>query len=274
MISLSINPTFARVVNRNFTPEGDEHSIQLISLTHPFNFSSSMSISLKTNFRIGNGIALVIIPADFGSKFATNMSFEALDAYQFLDIKFYANVCTISSSNVTNVSKISNVMNVMKNEANLSSLIEYEPVSKRIEIRLTKLGDPNPVEPLISVLVDLGEILKGKEVMLGLASSNEKHKHIISWGMKIKDVQGMLTSSFGDLQEHVLPVIRLEHSTSTIEPNKEKSENVSSFMIGVIGSGVLLAALVTYALCVVMCVGVQMLELLIIDMELVLVHLK
>ncbi|XP_076954677.1 uncharacterized protein LOC143629238 [Bidens hawaiensis] len=181
LVSLSANPTFSRV-HRNFPPEADEDSVQLISLTNPFNFSSSTSFSSQFNFTIGNGVALVIIPADFPSKFGTNTSFEVLDAHHFLGIKFYAYVCEISYSGVTNVSKTSNVL---KGGVNLSSWIEYQPTSKRLEVRLSKVGDPKPVEPLVSVLVDLGEILKGEKVMLGRASSNEKQ--ITSRSLQITD---------------------------------------------------------------------------------------
>ncbi|XP_076883000.1 uncharacterized protein LOC143531628 [Bidens hawaiensis] len=185
ILSLSANPTFAQALDRNFPPKANESdSIQLISLTNPFNFSSLTSFTSQFNFTIGNGVALVIIPADFPSKFARNMSFEVLDAHQFLGVNFNANVCEISYFGVTNVSKSSDVL---KDGVNLSSWIEYQPISKRLEARLSKLGDHKPVEPLISALVDLEASLKGEEVMLVLACSNDKHKQITSWGFQIKE---------------------------------------------------------------------------------------
>ncbi|XP_076882999.1 uncharacterized protein LOC143531627 [Bidens hawaiensis] len=182
-LSLSVNPAFSRILDPNFPHElADLDSIQLISLTNPFNFSSSTSISSQFNFMIVSSVALVVISADFPSMFARNMSFEDFDAHQFVGVKFYANACKLSSFGVTIVSKISNVL---KNEVNLSSWIEYQPISKRLEVWLSKVGDPKPVEPLISVRVDLVDILKGEEVMLGSASSSKRADYIMGcfWGL-------------------------------------------------------------------------------------------
>ncbi|XP_076883001.1 uncharacterized protein LOC143531629 [Bidens hawaiensis] len=190
-----------------------------------------MSISLQFNFTIGNGIALAIISSDFPSKFGTNMSFHALDAHQFLGIKFFANVFKISYFGETKISKSSNVL---KDGVNLTSWIEYEPSSKRLEVRLSKLDDPKPVEPLILVSVDLEEMLKGEEVGFGLACSSERHENSTSWVLYIKELRQWETY-FGDLQDHVVvpfPPMEVEHPS--VESYKEDLWFTSAIVCGVI----------------------------------------
>ncbi|KAI3705083.1 hypothetical protein L1987_75315 [Smallanthus sonchifolius] len=261
IISLSAKLTFSsslRFSNHNFPTEagdlllGDAHlvgdgdsvhlsrpnlsSSGIILRSTPFEFTSSVSLSSNFTFEIGNGVALVIIPANFPSKFAKNTSFAFLDENRFLSIEFDANVCQISSSRVSNVTKINHVLN---DGVKLTSWIDYRASLKRLDVRLSKLGDPKPVEPLISYRIDLGEILKGKEVLLGLASCNGKHEQVTSvysWSSEIKDVPKVM---------HSIPAIPFEHST--VHDSKNKGCFVSGFIFAA-GCGALAALVLLFVL--------------------------
>ncbi|KAK1409398.1 hypothetical protein QVD17_35924 [Tagetes erecta] len=159
-------------------------NFSVISHTGTFNSSSITSLSSHFTFQIGNGVALLIIPAQSPSKLAKNMSLELINANRFLGTEFYANSCTISYSTVSNISKYSNVL---KNGVNLSAWVDYGAISKRLDVKLSKVGDHKPVEPLISYGIDLEEIFKGEEVLVALASSNATdHEQLTSayeWNM-------------------------------------------------------------------------------------------
>ncbi|MFS8012904.1 putative legume lectin domain, concanavalin A-like lectin/glucanase domain superfamily [Helianthus anomalus] len=252
ILSLATIPTLSISIqspNRNFSAEARDadqlsqptpSSFDIILLSDPFIFNTSTSLFSQFMFEIGNGVALVIIPPEFPSKFATNMSFELLHANQFLGIEFYANVCKISSSKVNNNNIISKNSNDLKDGMKLSSWIDYQPTSKQLDVWISKFYDPKPVEPLISHRIDLGEILKGEEFLLGLVSSNEKHEQntsVYSWYAKIEDSQNQrLWVSFGfNSPGHSVPANLLEHSTS------KKIDGLLSILIFAIGCGALAA---------------------------------
>ncbi|KAK1409400.1 hypothetical protein QVD17_35926 [Tagetes erecta] len=253
ILSLSATHTFATSIqfpNHNSPSEagalllgdahfvGDENAVQLnrptpsssgvmFTNTH-FNFSSSTSLSTHFTFQIGNSIALVIIPAHF--PLAKNMSFELINANRFLGIEFIPNVCSISVSRVSNVSKS---VNELKDGVKLSAWIDYRAILKRLDVRLTKLGDSKPVEPLISYRVDLGEILKGGEVLLGLVSFNgnrERVAYVYSWSSEVKDVPKWM---------HSIPVDPKKHSA--VQASKENGSVVSGFFFAT-GCGLLAAS--------------------------------
>ncbi|KAL7613979.1 L-type lectin-domain containing receptor kinase S.4 [Lactuca sativa] len=199
----------------------------------PYKFSSSTSFSSNFTFEIGNGVALVIIPADFPSKFARNMSFGLQDVNRFFGIEFDVNVCKISSSRVSNVSKNNNVL---KSGVNLTSWVNYFAISNQLDVRVSKSGDSRPVEPLISHHINLGEMLNGKEVLLGLASINEKPEQITtvySWTSDIKDIPKWM---------HSIPVFPLDSSTQhhDVKTYKKKVSFLSGFIVAT-GCGALAA---------------------------------
>ncbi|XP_076882998.1 putative L-type lectin-domain containing receptor kinase S.7 [Bidens hawaiensis] len=161
------------------------------------------------------------------------MSFEVIDAYRLLGIEFYDNVCKVSGFRVSSVMKSDSVL---KDGVMLTSWIDYHAVLKRLEVRVAKLGDRKPVEPMVSVRVDLGEILKGEEVMWGMVGFNEKDERVTfvySWSLEVKD---------GPKWVHSIPVNPEE--SSNMKHVKERSGFGSGFMF-TIGCGVL-AALVMF----------------------------
>lgn len=92
-------------------------------------------------------------------------------ATRFICIKFVPGLCSVSFSGRNNVSIKSNVL---ENGVKLSAWVDYNAVSKRLNVKLTKLGDPKPVESLISHNIDMRDIFKGEEVIASLALSNSK----------------------------------------------------------------------------------------------------
>ncbi|XP_022006385.2 L-type lectin-domain containing receptor kinase S.4 [Helianthus annuus] len=257
LLSLSPNPTFSIslqfpnlnspsktlvAADAHFTGGDADAAVQLnyptpssygviLPNTPPFIFNSSTSLSSHFTFQIGNNLALVIIP----SKFATNLSFEVLDANRLLGIEFYANVCTILSSRVSNVSKISNVL---EGGVKLSSWIDYRAILKRLDVRVSRLGDPKPVEPLISYRLDLGEILKGEEVLLGLVSfkyeEQEEVTFVYSWSLEVKDFPKWV---------HSIPVN--PEGFSSVRDSKKEGGLVSGFVLAM-GCGALVALVMLF----------------------------
>ncbi|PHU03343.1 hypothetical protein BC332_28594 [Capsicum chinense] len=57
---------------------------------------------------------------------------------------------------VTNVSDVK--LGLLNSGKNLQSWIDYEISSKRLEIRLSKLGEIRPFDPLLSCLVNMSEM--------------------------------------------------------------------------------------------------------------------
>ncbi|XP_076954679.1 uncharacterized protein LOC143629241 [Bidens hawaiensis] len=107
---------------------------------------------------------------------------------------------------------------------------------ERLEVRVAKVGDRKPVEPMVSVRVDFRDVLKGEEVMLGMAGFNEKDERVTfvySWSLETKDAPKWV---------HSIPVNPEENSS--MERVKERSGFGSGFMFA-IGCGVL-AALVMF----------------------------
>ncbi|XP_076920395.1 uncharacterized protein LOC143581512 [Bidens hawaiensis] len=95
----------------------------------------------------------------------------------------------------------------LKTGVKLTAWVDYIAILKRVDVRVTEFGHPKPVEPLVSYRVDLGEMLKGEEVLLGLVSDNEEREEIASvysWSFGIKEIPKWM---------HSMPaVIPKEHS--------------------------------------------------------------
>ncbi|XP_076882409.1 uncharacterized protein LOC143530872 [Bidens hawaiensis] len=233
----------------HFTGDKDSDSVQLtrpnpsssgiIFHTTPFKLTPTTSFSSNFTFKIGNRFALVIIPSGFASKLAKNTSFGKLDETQLVNIEFDANLCTISSSRVSNVSIMTHDL---KTGVKLTSWVDYIAILKRVHVRVTEFGHPKPVEPLISYRVDLGEMLKGEEVLFGLVSDNEEHEEIASvcsWSFGIKEVPKWM---------HSMPaVIPKEHSKGEgLNKDSESEGCVDLGFILAIGCGALAGWIVSH----------------------------
>lgn len=97
-------------------------------------------------------------------------------------------VSSLVSVRVSNVSKINIVLN---SGVKLLSWVDYHASMKRLDVRLGKLGEPRPDEPLLSYAIDLGEMWKEKEVVLGLLSSSGdslQTTSLYSWRSKVESI--------------------------------------------------------------------------------------
>nr|XP_043633701.1 L-type lectin-domain containing receptor kinase S.4-like [Erigeron canadensis] len=232
VLSLFTNPTFS-ISNQISNPTvagnslladahfaGDQHSVQLnrpnpssygiILHNPPFNFTYATSFSSNFTFKIGNGIALVIIPSGFPSNFEKFKSFEVLDVNRIMVVEFRVNVCNISFPGVDNVSKSDNVL---KDGVKLTAWISYRAVFRRLDVMVGKFDDDKPVKPLVSYRVNLGKKLNGKEVLFGLVSGNGNNEkasvtNVYSWTSEVEGVPKWM---------HSIPIIPKEY----VKKNKE-----------------------------------------------------
>ncbi|KAL2484785.1 Concanavalin A-like lectin family protein [Abeliophyllum distichum] len=108
------------------------------------------------------------------------VAFDTLSNHVGVDID------SLISVKVSNVSSINLVLNSGKR---LQCWIDYVAVSKRLEVRLSKLSDIRPVDPLISYPIDLSRMWKEDEVFVGISSSsgNSSQKcNVYSWSFRTR----------------------------------------------------------------------------------------
>lgn len=150
----------------------------------------------------GDGLAFVMLPFGFplndfdggpmGLLGERKLKFLAVEFDAFKDVK-YGDVngnhvgLDIESPVSVKVSNVSSVGLVLSSGEKLQAWIDYEASGKRLEVRLRKLGDIRPVDPLLSYPIDLSEMWKSENVTIGLSSSsgNSSQKcDIYSWSFK------------------------------------------------------------------------------------------
>nr|DAD33468.1 TPA_asm: hypothetical protein HUJ06_012319 [Nelumbo nucifera] len=88
---------------------------------------------------------------------------------------------TLVSVAVSNVTSLGLVLN---GGDKLHTWIDYDTNSKYLQVRLGKLGNVRPSDPLISYPIDLAEMWKKEEVFVGLSSStgnSSKTTTVHSW---------------------------------------------------------------------------------------------
>ncbi|OAY41418.1 L-type lectin-domain containing receptor kinase VIII.2 [Manihot esculenta] len=114
------------------------------------------------------------------------------------------------SVKVKNASSVDIVLNDLRR---LSSWIDYEAGSKRLEIRLSLFGDARPIDPLLSYPIDLSKLWNEEEVFIGLSSSNGNSSQacfIYSWSFELRRVPYWMHSEPLDpqaLAKNVKPVV-------------------------------------------------------------------
>lgn len=112
-------------------------------------------------------------------------------------------VGSLDSVKIGNASSINLVLN---SGIKLHSWVDYDSSSKRLEVRLSEFGSPRPYDPLLAYGIDLGEIWKGEEVLVGLSSSsgNSMQKtSIYSWKFRVRSVPSWLHSD--PVNPHAFP---------------------------------------------------------------------
>ncbi|KAM7491958.1 hypothetical protein LguiA_034879 [Lonicera macranthoides] len=186
----------------------------LLIHTNPFKFYQSNPnnpISFSTDFTFsisphnGDGLALIIVPTDFPSKFSRkSSSFGLSRESRFLGIEFDTlmdgnvgdlndnhvgiDVSSLVSARVCNVSSVNLVLN---SGVKLQSWLDYDASSKRLEVRLSKAGSERPYDPLLVYQIDLSKMWKDDEVFIGLSSSSGnslQSSSVYSWNFRTRAV--------------------------------------------------------------------------------------
>ncbi|GFY83718.1 concanavalin A-like lectin family protein [Actinidia rufa] len=175
-----------------------------------FEENPKRTVSFSTNFTFsispenGDGLAFVMVPVGFPSNVFDGGSFGLLSGNKnrifgvefdtWMDDKYGdlngnhvgVDVNSLVSVKVGNVSSINLVLNSGKK---LQAWIDYEAGSKRLEVRLSKLGEARPVDPLLLCPIDLSHIWKEEEVFVGLSSSSgnsSQRCNVYSWSFKLR----------------------------------------------------------------------------------------
>ncbi|THG10590.1 L-type lectin-domain containing receptor kinase VIII.2-like [Camellia sinensis] len=182
----------------------------------PISFSTDFSFSISPHF--GDGLALVIVPTNFPQKYAGKTSFGFSRGIKFLGIEFDTSmdsnvgdenanhvgvdVCSLVSARVSNVSSLNLVLN---SGVKLRTWIDYDASSKGLEIRLSKMGNAKPYNPLMVFPIDLGELWKGEEVLVGISSSSGNSVQtstVYSWNFRVRSVPNWMHSQPVDPRLH------------------------------------------------------------------------
>ncbi|KAI3447744.1 hypothetical protein Pfo_004409 [Paulownia fortunei] len=169
----------------------------------------------------GDGLAFIMLPFGFplnvfdggsmGMLGERKMNFLAVEFDTFRDEKYGdvngnhvgVDVDSLVSVKVSNVSSINLKLN---SGEKLQAWIDYEASSKRFEVRLNKLGDNRPVDPLLSYPIDLSIMWKDKAVTVGLSSSsgNSSQKcNVYSWSFRPRTVPHWMHSKPMDPEDFV-----------------------------------------------------------------------
>ncbi|XP_044473811.1 probable L-type lectin-domain containing receptor kinase S.7 [Mangifera indica] len=171
-------------------------------------FSTNFSFSMFEGSG-GDGLAFVMVPSalpfdGFGnSSFGLSQALEK-DKFRVIAIEFDTfrddkygdlndnhvgiDVGSLSSAKVSNISSHNMWLNSGKK---MTSWIDYEAGSKRLEVRLSHSGGTKPVDPLLSYPIDLSKMLNDEEVFMGLSSSTGNSTQICSvysWSFNLRRV--------------------------------------------------------------------------------------
>ncbi|KAL2502989.1 Concanavalin A-like lectin family protein [Forsythia ovata] len=183
--------------------------------------SFSMYFVFSMSSENGDGLAFIIVPVSFPLNVFDGCSMGLLGdrKVRFLAVEFdtfkdekYSDVNgnhvgvdadSLVSVKVSNVSSINLVLNSAEN---LQAWIDYEANSKRIEVRLSKLGVFRPVDPLLSYPIDLSQMWEKEDVLVGLSSSSGSSSqkcNVHSWSFRSRTVPHWLHSEPMDPESFV-----------------------------------------------------------------------
>lgn len=177
------------------------------NLSNPASFSSVFTFSITPGN--GDGLVLVLVPSDFGSTFSGKGPFGLDGENQFLGIEFDTemnqNVSDLNANHIgvdlgsfvsVTVGNVSSLNLLLNSGEKLKSWIDYDASSKRLEIRLSKLGEPRPYNPITAHYIDLLGMWKDEDVYVGISSSNSNGSSsqitsVYSWTFKLRNVPKM-----------------------------------------------------------------------------------
>lgn len=197
-ISGSVVSSAGRLVSKSPLKFVEGNPRKLVSFASTFVFSMS---SEK-----GDGLAFVMAPKEYPMNDFDGGSFGLLAwrKLKFIAVEFDSSrdgkysdvndnhvgidVDSLVSVKVRNVSSINLILN---SGEKLQAWIDYEASSKRLEVRLSRLGEIRPLDPLISYPIDLPRVWGNNEVFVALSSSsgNSSQKcNVHSWSLNLRPV--------------------------------------------------------------------------------------
>ncbi|KAH6762734.1 hypothetical protein C2S52_020167 [Perilla frutescens var. hirtella] len=221
----------------------------------PVSFSTDFTFSISPHN--GDGLAFLVLPRNFQSKFSGE-SFGVLKESRFLGVEFDTlideNVGDVNANHVgldvgslvsVKTSNVSSIGLVLNSGVKLHSWVDYDSSSKRIEVRLSKFGSPRPYNPLMVHQVDLGEMWRNEEVIVGLSSStgnSMQTSSVYTWNFRTRDVPQWLHSQPLDPQ-----AFSREHSEEKLaQKRKICALGFISGLVFLTGCGALLALVVLF----------------------------
>lgn len=177
------------------------------NLSNPASFSSELVFSITPGN--GDGIMVVFAAGDLGSRFSRKGLFGLDGEKRFLGIEFDTemnhNVNDVNANHVgvnvgsfvsVTVGNVSDLGLVLNSGEKMKSWIDYDASSKRLEIRLSKMGEPRPYNPIVAYGVDLMAMWKDKDVNVGISSSNgngssSQISSVYFWSFRLRNVPRM-----------------------------------------------------------------------------------
>lgn len=201
-LSLQVTGSSGRIIYKNPIKLLEVKTKSLVS------FSTNFSFSLSQVY--GNGLTLFMLP--FSSVGLLDERKVRLFSVQFdlsIDAKHKygdANGNYVVSFVSVKVSNVSSVKLVLDRGDKLQAWIDYEASSKRLEVRLSKLGHIKPVGPVLSYSIDMALIWKEDEVLVGLGSitgNSSQLCNVYSWGFSSRRVPHLMHSQPLDPEVHV-----------------------------------------------------------------------
>ncbi|KDP44843.1 hypothetical protein JCGZ_01343 [Jatropha curcas] len=227
---------------------------------NPFKFLSS-NAGKKTSFSTefvfsftGNavGLSLVMGLYNFESKFLGQGPLNVSEEKGYLCIKF--GVSTDSNVGDSNTIIVSVTVDnepsthfTTKSGEKLRSWIDYDASSRRLEVRLSKLSDKRPYNPIMAYSIDLYKMWEDNEVYVGLGSKHNGNlsdkSYVYSWRFRLRKIPYWM---------HSLPVnpnASKDNSNEIVKVQRRKfcPLTILAGMIFATGCGALLAFAVLFA---------------------------
>ncbi|KAF5738480.1 L-type lectin-domain containing receptor kinase S.4-like [Tripterygium wilfordii] len=179
----------------------------LIFYKEPFHLTKTTSFSTDFSFSVSPGksppsLTLIVGPYNLASKFVGQGSFGVLKEKSFLGIEFDTSVGSNAGINVGSfVSvKINNVKPLkldLDRGEKLRSWIDFNAISRRVEVRLSRLGDKRPYNPVLAYSVDLSKMWGENVAFVGLGSSSgnsSQTSSIYAWSFSSRKVPNWMHS--------------------------------------------------------------------------------
>lgn len=187
---------------------------------HPFKFPSfspakATSFSTEFSFSIsgkGNGLSLLMGSRNFALRVLGQGKSGVLSEKSYLGVE----IGSLSDSNVGDFNAslvavgVSNASSSVHLETNtgekLKSWVDYKVSLKRLEVRLSKVGDERPHNPTIAYSIDLSKTWGDNEVYVALQSFNGKSLEtciVYSWRFRLRKVPNRMHSLPADPHGYV-----------------------------------------------------------------------